>query len=280
MSWKILLCTGLLCVVASPVWAVPQVRVIQSPGGSPNQNWKIQVQPDAALLWSNPQIGGAEGASLDVEIGVTFSNAVMTATQGTLLPDVNPGNNPFTGAVSNGVVMNGSTVFAAAGGPVSPGPLFPPFPGDTNIDNTTNGDDFTTLSARWDPGHICAAPGGVDCPAGRADADFDGTGFVDGDDFTTLSANWLKTFWIDVADVTTAGEGGTASWGGQNVTPVGGGPDYVGSRVAQAGSSFDGISGSSGAASLSAGGGAVPEPASALLLVVGAIMLGGRRLRR
>jgi hypothetical protein len=287
MSWKILVCTGLLCVVASTASADPAIRVIHpDPGGVNNKitpvagtgnQWLVQVMPDGPLLWSNPQIAGAEGASLAVQIDAVFPSGVTNAVAGTVLPDNNPGNDPFNAdAVATGVTFSGSNVFVAVGGPVSPGPLLPVFPGDTDMDNDTDGDDFTKLSLGWDPLHT-----GAGVPGGRADADYDSNGFVDGDDFTLLSLNWLRANWITVATVTTSGSGGQVMWGNQTVldgTPQ----EFMSSRIAQAGQNFDGLTGMNtppalGGASLS--GGAVPEPASALLLALGTLMLGGCRRR-
>jgi hypothetical protein len=284
MSWKNIVFTGLLCVVASTAWADPQIRVIQNGMDGGNQKWKVQVQPDGPLLWSNPQLAGAEGASLALQLDLTFSSAVVTAAPTSALPDLNNGNNPFlaSDAVSEGIAIDGSTVYAAVGGPyagdenavppIPPDPLFMPFPGDTNMDNTVFSSDFSTLAGNWDPLHT-----GAGVTNGRADGDFNSSGFVDSSDFSTLAGNWNTSFWIDVLDVTTTGAGGTVSWGGQTVLD-GTAQEFTSSRIAQAGVNFDGISGSSGAGSL--GTGAVPEPASLVLLVCGTLMLGGRRFRR
>lgn len=268
MSWKSIVITGLLCVVASSAWADPQLRVIADGTDGGNQKWKLQVQPDAATLWSNPQLGDAEGASLAVEADLTFSSNVVSATPTASLPDLNNGNNPFTSTITEGVVTDGMTVFAAVGGPATADPLFAPFPGDTNMDNMVTLGDFSALGANWDPG--MTMPGKT-----RAEGDFNGDGFVTLGDFSALGANWLQTFWIDAANITTTGTGGSVNWGGASVL----GGEYTSSRVAQAGVNYDGLTGSLslGSGSGAVSGSAVPEPSSLLLLLCGGLALVPRR---
>jgi PEP-CTERM motif len=259
MSWKSIVITGLLCVLASPVLAVPKIRAITDGLSGANQKWKIQVQPDVNVLWNNPDLAGAEGASLAAELDLTFSTAVISATAGAGLPDLNNGNNPFTAGITDGIVTSGNTVFAAVGGPASASALFKPFPGDANKDNAVTLGDFGLLSANWDP--AMAHPGKT-----RSQADFTGDGFVTLGDFGLLSGNWLKEFWIDAVNVTTTGAGGTVSWGGHTAAGV------ATAVIAQGGQSFPGLAGGfPGAGGGSVSGGAVPEPASLALLFLGSI---------
>jgi hypothetical protein len=247
--------------------------VIQDGLDGSNQKWIIQVQPDGPLLRSNPQnVGGAPNGSIAVQIDAAFSTAVMSATAGSLFPFLNNGNNPFNvdDAISEGVVFSGNNVYAALGTDI-----VNRLAGDANADNKVDDLDFAILANNWDPLQMNAPVGG-----GIAAADFNNSTFVDDLDFAQIANTWTDELWLDAVNVTTTGGGGTVSWGGRTVLD-GTDDQFTSARVAQAGSNFDGLVGNAGAGSLSAGGGAVPEPASLFLVLCGALMLGGgRRIRR
>ena len=142
MSWKILVCTGLLCVIAAPALAQPEVRVIEGPPSGGNQTWMVQVKPWGQHLFENPNRPGPdaffagqpspprqsmvdlsgytgvadpnglfhEGGSLGVEISLTSTNAVVAGVHNSADWSVDPvvgnpsiGNNPFIQDLSAGV---------------------------------------------------------------------------------------------------------------------------------------------------------------------------------
>lgn len=112
MSWKSIVITGLLCVMAAPAWAVPSVRVTNGGTTGTNLNWRVEVRPDVATFVAN--------TAMAVELDFDFSQDVIGATLNTPfwnVQGINPGNNPFTGGVSEGVVVDtvNDTVFIAAG---------------------------------------------------------------------------------------------------------------------------------------------------------------------
>lgn len=266
MSWKSIVCAGLLCALASPALAVPSIRVISDGLSGANQKWKVQVQPDGALLFNNPTTGG-EGGALAVELDLQFSTAVISATKGAAWNNgavLNPGFNPFAAdAVASGIVVSGNTVFAALGSDI-----FQPFGGDTNADNVVNPADFSTLASNWQ----------MNVAGGRSQGDFNNDGVVNPADFSTLASNWQKVNWIDALNVVTTGGGGNVNWGNRVV--LDGTPDeFLSTRVAQGGQNFNGITGNM---ALGAGSsiGAIPEPSSGLLFVLGAMLAGAFRGRR
>ncbi|MGD9634693.1 MAG: PEP-CTERM sorting domain-containing protein [Pirellulales bacterium] len=127
MSWKSIVITGLLCVVASPVLAAPTLSIdLVRSGGLPvldasgNWQWSVSVSPDAALFADNPPNG--TGGSLAMELALAFSGAPIVGA-----PVVNttnfPANNPasaipgfaFWGAADSGVKVSGNQIVAALG---------------------------------------------------------------------------------------------------------------------------------------------------------------------
>jgi hypothetical protein len=81
-----------------------------------NRFWLVEVAPDPLLF-----TGGSEGfgSSLAVELAfeVTDGEVIDVSKNGADWPADNPGNNPFTGGATFGVVIDftGDTVFAALG---------------------------------------------------------------------------------------------------------------------------------------------------------------------
>ncbi len=169
MSWKSLVITGLLCVVASPALAAPTISLANGGTNGGNQLWTLSVTPDVASFVAS--------TSLAVEIPLTFSGNIVGGSTAAFwnVNGTNPGNNPFTGTVTNGLVFDtvGDTFFIAAGSEL----------------------------------------------------------------FASATASVIAT-------LETVGLGGTMTFGGQLVTPVGGGPSYTAARVAQNGANNDGLTGS------------------------------------
>jgi hypothetical protein len=89
MSWKSLVTTGLLCVLASPVFAaLPDVGVVKG-GGQAGTNgnldaagnwvWNVTVSPNAAA------VPDATGTPMAAELGFTSSSTGTVAGQGNLI---------------------------------------------------------------------------------------------------------------------------------------------------------------------------------------------------
>jgi hypothetical protein len=88
MSWKSLVTTGLWCVLASPVFAAPNVGLVT--GGSAasgrldaagNWVWSVKVTPDQTLM----PLGDATGTPVAAELGFSSTSTGTVAGQGNLL---------------------------------------------------------------------------------------------------------------------------------------------------------------------------------------------------
>lgn len=122
MSWKSIVITGLLCVVASPALAAP-TSTAKLLGLDVNGKWvwSVTVTPDSALFSDNPPNG--VGGSVAVEIGATVSGTTLVSAGAntTNFPSANPGNADaawtFWTTTDTGVEANVATnqVFAALG---------------------------------------------------------------------------------------------------------------------------------------------------------------------
>lgn len=124
MSWKSIVITGLLCVLASPVFAAPSLTVdlLRDGGGKPvldassNWQWVVSVTPDGALFVDNPPNG--VGGSVATELGFTASggsNLVSITKNGTNFPNDNPGTAIAGFPTGNGVQMSGNNAIANLG---------------------------------------------------------------------------------------------------------------------------------------------------------------------
>jgi len=258
--WKRLTYASLLCAVAVPVMAQPELRVTDAGLNGGNQLWLVEVKPDQGLL-------GA-GGSVAVELDFTATSAVVAATADSSWNNAgaNPGNNPFTGTVTEGIVTAGSTVFAALGSDTFT-PLLPS-DGDGNSSGVVDLADFSTLGTNWLQ----------NVAGGPADGDYNSSGTVDLADFSTLGTNWLRDQFEAILTIETTGAGGTLSWGGAliDLPPGPGGEDfdYTTTRIAQGTANFDGATGSL-ALGIGSGLGVanVPEPSSIVLLVMAGLLL-------
>jgi PEP-CTERM motif len=109
MSWKSLVTAGLLCVLASPAFAAPNMGLIKG-GTAANGNldasgnwvWTIQVTPDLAL------VPDASGTPVAMEAGFSSTSTGTVAGQGNVL---NADRTPTNGASSFDTVNPGSVVF-------------------------------------------------------------------------------------------------------------------------------------------------------------------------
>src|SRR3954471_271989 len=112
MSWKSLVTASLLCVLASPAFAVPQLE-ITSGGLDANGNW----------LWNVRIAPTTNTTPMATELGFTANGAVKSvANAAPTVWDTNtPGNQIFTWETSYGTPLKpeGVEVNAAAGTPVT-----------------------------------------------------------------------------------------------------------------------------------------------------------------
>jgi hypothetical protein len=111
MSWKSLVTAGLLCVLASPVFAAPNMAIVKGTSGaqagtSGNLNaagnwiWTVQITPDLAL------VPDASGTPVAAELGIASSSTGAAAGQGNVLT----ATNASTGAGDKFDTMNPGTV--------------------------------------------------------------------------------------------------------------------------------------------------------------------------
>jgi hypothetical protein len=117
MSCRILAAALAVGVIASPAAAAPSLHVTHvaiNSGG--NLDWTVGVAPDPALFSDSQQgFGGSLAVELAFEVsGTDVIGAVANAAQ---WPFEVPGNNPFAGAVTFGVVtdLTADTVFVSLG---------------------------------------------------------------------------------------------------------------------------------------------------------------------
>jgi hypothetical protein len=112
MSWKSLVTAGLLCVVASPVFAAPTMGLVA--GGTQagtnshldaagNWVWTVQVTPDLAL------VPDASGTPVAVELGFTSTSTGTGLGQGSV---INATRNPAGGTGSFDTINPGSVIFS------------------------------------------------------------------------------------------------------------------------------------------------------------------------
>ena len=89
MSWKSLVTAGLLCVLASPVFAAPTLQVVKGGASATNSSnldangnwvWKVTVTPDLAIV---PV--AANGTPVATELGFTSTSTGTVVGQGNLL---------------------------------------------------------------------------------------------------------------------------------------------------------------------------------------------------
>jgi hypothetical protein len=110
MSWKSLVTAGLLCVLASPVFAAPNMGLVA--GGSVASGhlnasgqwvWTVTVTPDLTL------VPDASGTPVAIEAGFTSSSTGAVAGQGGV---INASRNPASGTGSFDTINPGSVVFS------------------------------------------------------------------------------------------------------------------------------------------------------------------------
>ncbi|MEQ8850103.1 PEP-CTERM sorting domain-containing protein [Botrimarina sp.] len=168
MSWKSFACLAAVAAMSAPALAQPSFTT----NGS-----ILQVTVDAM-------------GSVAVEVSITGSDIAPASGMpaDTVFDTPNPGDNPFTGTVTNGAFVDGNNIFISYGSDVlSPGTYdLWDFTGTGTADVmgliAQGGANFTGLTATL-------TLGGLEPVAG----DFSGDGNVDNDDLTLLLDNWAAT---------------------------------------------------------------------------------------
>jgi len=111
MSWKSLVTAGLLCVLASPVFAQPNMALVA--GGSTASGhlnpagqwvWTLQVTPNLAA------VPDASGTPVAIELGLTSSSTGAVAGQGNV---IGAARNPAGGTGSFDTLNPGAVVFSS-----------------------------------------------------------------------------------------------------------------------------------------------------------------------
>ena len=277
MSWKSIVSAGLLCILASPVFAVATLQIdVQRFTAGPNNGrlmldssgnivWKLTVTPDAGLVGS-----GKGSVASEIAFTVAGGNLVSALKDATNWDYDNPGTAPasfndFWNASSDGVETNGNRIMAALG--------------SVNF-GTTGAKDFLTITQQG-PLYIAAAN-----PSNRlvftldAFGAYSGNGLLAMDEGTVnsaVNASVTKTILpgdtnfdgdVNLLDLATIGANynnlASQTWAGGNFNGTGVGL----TNLAILGTFWNATPiappGSGGLASL-----AVPEPASLVLVVLG-----------
>jgi hypothetical protein len=116
MSWKSIVITGLLCVVASPVLAAPTVSAsLLGLDTAGNWVWEVSVDPDDTLFTNpandSPDRGNGGSVSLEVGVSATGRGVVSAAPNLTNFPVPAPAGQPFGNAPAGwGTDIDGDTV--------------------------------------------------------------------------------------------------------------------------------------------------------------------------
>lgn len=114
MSWKNIVITGLLCVLAVPAYAAPTITVTPGAASGGNRDWTVSVAPDVATFVANTSLA----IELDLTFGGTINSFTLNSAFWNKTPVNNVGNNPFTGGITESVldqVPANDTLFIAAG---------------------------------------------------------------------------------------------------------------------------------------------------------------------
>lgn len=113
MSWKSLVTAGLLCVLASPVFATgPNLGLVGNGGSLANNHldangnwiWTVQVTPDLSL------VPDASGTPVAAELGFNSTSTGVAAGQGAV---ISAAQNPAGGTGSFDTLNPGSVIFSS-----------------------------------------------------------------------------------------------------------------------------------------------------------------------
>jgi hypothetical protein len=116
MSWKSIVITGLLCVVASPVLAAPAVSAkLLGLDAAGNWTWEVSVDPDDTLFTNptndSPDRGNGGSVTLEVGVSATGRGVVSAAPNLTNFPVPAPAGQPFGNAPAGwGTDIDGDTI--------------------------------------------------------------------------------------------------------------------------------------------------------------------------
>jgi hypothetical protein len=281
MSWKSIVIAGLLCVLVSPAFATPGlvIDLVRSGGGLPvldangDWQWIVSVDPDETTFIDSGPDGdppNTVGGSYAIEIGLELTGASLVgATVNTTNFDhENFGDSPYAFGENpdQGLTISGNQLFAALGSTFFSDGAPKEVMTITTTGPSTTGPNLTTtiewLGAYGGNARIAETNTNYDTFVGSisktvhaGDANIDGN--VNGLDLAILAANF-----------------GAASGKHWNTA------DYDGNTAVN-GLDLAVLAGNFGFSGPGPGGGsvAVPEPASVLLLSMGALIIGFRRHR-
>jgi hypothetical protein len=200
MSFRDLILPLLLLAIAIPACAAPTIDLIANQGV-----WEVWVTPDVETFVSN--------SSLEVELDIGVYGELVDATLNTDFWNVNgesPGNNPFTGEVTSGLVFDPSgqgayrgTIFVAAGSELfaSPEPARV-LSFDTTILTWAISIGGRTVLPGTDKEYLSAriAQNGINYDGIELervfcrDGDFDCNGSIGNNDLTLLLDSWGEQF--------------------------------------------------------------------------------------
>jgi hypothetical protein len=120
MSRNLLACLALCCALVAQVsFAAPILTVSPGPLSGGNRPWYVDITPDAGLLPGSMAVELAFAVDVAELLDVDVNTAAWDLE--------NPGNNPFTGTVTDGLWLDliGDRTFGAFGSVVfnTPGPV-------------------------------------------------------------------------------------------------------------------------------------------------------------
>jgi hypothetical protein len=272
MSWKSLVCAGLLCALAAmPAMAQPSMAVAGDPtmNTAGNLVWTIEVTPDATLA-------AAGNGAVAVEVGFTapYLGLVGTTTNTTDWDHENAGVSPFAWTFTDGVETSGNEVMAALGSVV-----FPDGTPSTMITIETS-----------DPWYVDASNYSLTTRI-EATGAYGGNGRIAQGGVDNDTVAFANQYYVRPGDANLDGSVGgldyllwkaapNTTWAGGDFNDDGsvGGLDYLiwkGAPNPGAGPPVGSHPGAGAGAIV----GAVPEPSSLVLLVLGLVLAAARRAR-
>lgn len=236
MSLKNILCAAAIAALAVTSADAQTLRVSDAGLGANGRIFEVYATPD-----STPSSLAAE---LGFDATAASNTTVNSATNGPnwiddgVAPIGNPGNNPFTGTVTEGISIDGDTVFAALGSGIENG--------ETLVFSFELDDPIAVLDLVGSS--LIAEDGSTTAVSGTfgINGDFDLNGNVDIIDFGVFGDEFVNN--------ATPGAGSPADFDGVN------GVDIIDFGVFGANFGLDVANNGAGS------GSAVPEPASALLI--------------
>jgi hypothetical protein len=269
MSWKSLVCAVLLCALAAmPAMAAPTMAVAGDPtmNAAGNFEWIIQVTPD----------GTVTPGSVAAEVGFTtpYLGLVSTTTNTAQWDKENPGVSPFAWAFTDGVETSGNEIMASLGSVVF-------------ADGTAS--NMITIETS-DPYYVDASNYSLTTRVVASGAAlYGGNGRLAQDSVNYDTVNFANEYYVRPGDANLDGSVGggdyliwkaapNTTWAGADFNDDGsvGGGDYLIWKTAPNPGAGPPVPGAgSGALAL----GAVPEPSTLVLIVLGLAMVALRRVK-